>query len=375
MAPINIGLIGYGFSTKSFHLPFILPNPDLKVSAFLQRAAAPSPGFETQPGKHCTVDYPGAKHYQTAEEFFADTAIELVVVCTAHDTHAEFAEKALLAGKHVVVEKPFTISTSEADRVIAASKKSGKILTVFQNRRYDSDFLTLQDLISKSVFGDLTEVEIHYDFDFPTWIASWTSPNYSPGQGMLFGLGSHTIDQALTLFGLPSNITAFHRSLRGVDSEVDDSFTIILQYTGEQRNLLVTIKTSVVATMQKPLKFLVRGYDGSFVKFGDDKQECQIAAGLTTTSPNFGVEDMNTWGLLTTKTKVCNEQVLDEGCGKWVGRIPSLKGDYEGYYKDLVGTIRGEQDLVVKPQQSRDGIRIIELARESAERNCTLPFG
>lgn len=102
-----------------------------------------------------------------------------------------------------------------------------KILTL-PDRRYDSDFLTLQDLVSKSVFGNLTEVEIHYDFDFPTWIASWTSPKYSPGQGMLFGLGSHTIDRALTLFGLPSSVMAFHRSLRGIESEVNDSFTIIL---------------------------------------------------------------------------------------------------------------------------------------------------
>ncbi|KAF8851083.1 NAD(P)-binding protein [Acephala macrosclerotiorum] len=130
MAPLNVGLMGYGFSTKSFHLPFILPNPDLKVYAFLQRAPAPSGKVEK--GKHCTVDYPAAKHYQTADEFFADPNIDIVIVCTHHDTHAEFAEKALLAGKHAVVEKPFTVSTEEADRVIAASKKSGRILTVFQ---------------------------------------------------------------------------------------------------------------------------------------------------------------------------------------------------------------------------------------------------
>ena len=100
MAPINVGLMGYGFSTKSFHLPFILPNKDLKVVAFLQRAAAPAPGLDVTPGKHCTVDYPDVKHYRTAEEFFADPNIELVIVCTHHDTHADFAERSLLAGKH-----------------------------------------------------------------------------------------------------------------------------------------------------------------------------------------------------------------------------------------------------------------------------------
>lgn len=100
MTPLNVGLMGYGFSTKSFHLPFILPNPDLNIYAFLQRAEAPKHAKDVEPGKHCTVDYPHVKHYRTADEFFADPKIDLVVVCTQHDTHAEFAEKALLAGKH-----------------------------------------------------------------------------------------------------------------------------------------------------------------------------------------------------------------------------------------------------------------------------------
>ena len=100
MAPINVGLMGYGFSTKCFHLPFILPNPNLKVYAFLQRAQAPSDKSGAEAGKHCAVDYPNAKHYRTADDFFADPNIDLVIVCTQHDTHAEFAERALLAGKH-----------------------------------------------------------------------------------------------------------------------------------------------------------------------------------------------------------------------------------------------------------------------------------
>lgn len=192
---------------------------------------------------------------------------------------------------------------------------------------------------------------------------------------MLFGLGSHTIDQALTLFGLPSSLTCFHRSLRGVESEVDDAFTLIMQYTGEQKNLLVTIKTSVVNTMQEPLKSFTRGYDGSFVKYGEDVQEAQIGAGETTADPGFGVETERTYGLLTTKEKFCEEQTLDEKSGKWVGRFPSLKGSYEEFYVDLVKTIHGEKELVVKPEQSKDGIRIIELARESAAKGCTIQVG
>jgi len=374
MAPLNVGFMGYGFSTKCFHLPFVLPNPDLKVYAFLQRAPAPSSKSGVEKGKHCTVDFPDAKHYRTADEFFADKNIDLVLVCTHHDTHAEFAERALAAGKHVVVEKPFTIDTAEADRVIAAAKKSDKILTVFQNRRYDSDFRTLHHLVKQSTFGEITECEIHYDVDFPFWISGWKSPDWSPGQGMMYGLGSHTIDQALLLFGRPASITGFYRSLRGVESKTDDTFTIILQYSGEKKNLVVTVKTSVVTAMQYPLKYFIRGYDGSFVKFGDDKQESQIMSGQTTASPGFGVEPEATYGLLTTKEKVHESQAKDEASGKWVGKFPSLKGDYVGFYGDLVKAIRGEGELFVKPETSRDGIRVIEIARESADKGRTLPF-
>ena len=148
MAPLNVGLMGYGFSTKCFHLPFILPNKELSIYAFLQRSEKPE--NSTQKGKHCAIDYPNAKHYRTAEEFFADPNIDLVIVCTKHDTHAEFATKALQAGKHgkslplasrprcltclVVVEKPFTVTTAEADQVLAASRHSKGILTVFQSK-------------------------------------------------------------------------------------------------------------------------------------------------------------------------------------------------------------------------------------------------
>ena len=190
----------------------------------------------------------------------------------------------------------------------------------------------------------------------------------------MFGLGSHTIDQALLLFGRPTSVTAFYRSLRGIESKTDDTFTIILQYSGAQKNLFVTVKTSVVATMQYPLKFFVRGYDGTFIKYGDDKQESQVAAGQTTATPGFGVEPEDTYGLLTTKEKVHGSQTLDSGSEKWVGKFPSLKGEYTKFYTDLVKTIRGQGELIVKPEHSRDGIRVIEIARESAEKGCTLPF-
>jgi predicted dehydrogenase len=228
--------------------------------------------------------------------------------------------------------------------------------------------LTLQHLVNNKVFGEITEAEIHYDVDFPFWMSSWKSPDWSPGQGMMFGLGSHTIDQALTLFGTPKSVTGFYRSLRGIESKTDDTFTIILQYSS---NLVVTIKTSVVATMQYPLKYFVRGYDGTFVKYGEDVQESQVSTGRAADSEGFGTEPEDTFGLLTTKKQF--HQAQKEVGGKWIGTFPSLKGDYVGFYKDLVKAIRGGE-VAIKPEQSRDGIRIIELARQSADEGKTLVF-
>lgn len=237
------------------------------------------------------------------------------------------------------------------------------------DRRYDSDFRTLRHLVENKAFGEITEAETHYDVDFPFWMSSWKSPDWSPGDGMMFGLGSHTIDQALVLFGRPRSVTGFYRSLRGIESKTDDTFTIILQYTG---NLVVTVKTSVVATMQYPMKYFVRGYDGTFIKYGEDIQESQISRGLTATSDGFGMEPQATFGVLTTKKQFDASQ--EQVAGKWIGNFPSFKGDYTGFYTDLIKAIRGEADLVVKPEESRDGITIIELARRSADEGRTLYF-
>ena len=161
---------------------------------------------------------------------------------------------------------------------------------------------------------------------------------------MMFGLGSHTIDQALQLFGRPASVTGFHRSLRGIESKTDDTFTIILQY---ESKLLVTVKTSVVATMQYPLKFFLRGYDGTFIKYGDDLQESQILAGQTTESPGFGEEPEDTYGVLTTKEKFDDCQTLDPRSKKRIGKYRSLRGEYTAFYEDLVGAIRGKGKPVV----------------------------
>ncbi|KAL2157985.1 hypothetical protein VTH06DRAFT_4794 [Thermothelomyces fergusii] len=380
MAPIRVGIVGYGFATKCFHLPYILPNPELEVYAFLQRAAAPGdPSRQDAPPPrwgHCTVDFPRARHYRTAEEFFADEQIELVVVCTS-TAHGEYAERALLAGKHVVVEKPFVETSAEADRLIALAKEKGKILTVFHNRRFDSDFRTLHHLVTQGALGNILEADIHFDYPDPGWISGWTKKEYTPGQGMTFALGTHTLDQALYLFGRPSSVTGFFRSNRGIDSEVDDTHTIILQYSGEKKNLLVTVKTAIVTHMKDQLRFFVRGDKGTYLKFGTCPQESQAIAapGEPATSPGFGVEDERIWGTLTTTSEFDPEhQQFDEESKKYVGKYPSLRGWYRGYYENVSAAILGREEVLVKPETARDGLRIIELARESHEKGCTVPW-
>ncbi|KAK4240454.1 hypothetical protein C8A03DRAFT_42067 [Achaetomium macrosporum] len=378
MAPIKVGIVGYGFATKCFHLPYILPNPELEVYAFLQRAAPPSETSQTPAWGHCTIDFPQAKHYRTADEFYADEQIELVVVLTSSTAHGEFVERALLAGKHVVVEKPFVPTSAEADRLIALAKEKGKILTVFHNRRFDSDFRTLHHLVSQGVLGDVLEADIHFDYPDPGWISGWAGiKKHIPGEGMTFALGTHTLDQALYLFGRPASVTGFLRSNRGIESEIDDTFTIILQYSGKQRNLLVTVKTAIVTVMKDQLRFFVRGTQGTYIKFGTCPQESQAIAapGQPATSPDWGVEDARIWGTLITLTEFDpKSQQFDEESKKYIGKYPSLPGRYRGYYENVAAAIRGREEAFVKPETARDGLRIIELARESHEKGCTVAW-
>ncbi|KAL5338027.1 hypothetical protein BJX70DRAFT_408946 [Aspergillus crustosus] len=381
---IKVGIIGYGFAAKSFHIPFIRAIPAYSITAVLQRAEAPSVSVSdpdrptTAPGVHCTVDLPGIRHHRTPETFFADSEIELVVVATHHDTHALFAEAGLRAGKHVIIDKPFARSAVEADHLIALSKEKGLILTCFQNRRWDGDFLTLRHLLSQKALGKITEAELHYDYENPFWLKYMTKKEYSPGDGMAFGLGTHSLDQAYTLFGRPKSVTAFFRNQRGIESEIEDSFTIVLQYDGEQSGLLVTVKTCVVTPLARQLKQLVRGTEGSFVKWQQRStcpQEEHITAGLDPLDLDFGKEDPSIYGELTTYKEFDGSvQKYDQVTAKYTGQYPTITGRWMGLYESLADAIQGKGDLAVRPEQCRDVLRILELARESNENGVTVAW-
>lgn len=185
------------------------------------------------------------------------------------------------------------------------------------------------------------------------------------------------VDQALDLFGRPSSVTGFLRSNRGVDSDIDDTYTIILQYSGAQKNLIVTIKTAVVTAMRDQLKYIVRGTGGSYVKFGTDPQEAAAVAapGKPATDPKYGAENERIWGTLSTHTEFdAKTQTFDEESGLYLGKYPSLLGWYRGYYENVVDAIRGRKEICVTAEAARDGLKVIELARESHEKGVTVPF-
>ncbi|KAK8847729.1 hypothetical protein IAR55_005588 [Kwoniella newhampshirensis] len=367
MSKIRVGFIGYGTSVRLFHLPFVQAIPDIEVYAFLQRSEAPSANSSHGEGVHCTLDHPEARHYRTLPEFLADKKIDLVVICTKPATHAEIALQAIEAGKHVLVEKPFTPTSAEADRVIAAAEQKGVVLSVYHNRRYDNDFLTLKHWIDQGVLGDILEAELHHDLQEPSFLSTLPIER-EPGHSMAFMAGSHPIHQALVLFGRPRSITAFLRTCRGVESDNEDSYTITLEYDSP---LLVQVKTQAISIMPEVLTSFVRGTRGSFMKFGTDPQLGQILEkNMTPETEGYGLDPQENWAQLCTKEKVALEQSLSGQY--WVGKPPSLPGSWPSFYTDLVKAVRGQGPVVVDARSARDTIRILEYATESVKARCTV---
>ncbi|KAH8896281.1 oxidoreductase [Thozetella sp. PMI_491] len=378
MGSIKVGIIGYGNSAKNFHLPFIQNIPEYELVAILQRSAAPSNPDATPKGVHCTVDFPAARHFRTVEKFFAEPCINLVVIATTNSSHAPLAKMALNAGRHVVIDKPFAQSTEEAEELIQLADGKGLLITCFQNRRWDGDFQTLRELATKGALGKIKEAELHYDFESAgSWFPMTEGP-YEPGRGMTYALGTHSIDQAVALFGRPKCVTAFFRAQRGVESEIEDSFTIILQYGGLQSDLLVTIKSCITTIMSQQLKYIVRGTKGSYFKTQQRStcvQEEQIAKNISPTEPGFGVESDLFCGVLTTSEAYDNRhQKYDEHTQKYYGRYPTVPGRWLAFYENVAAAIKGTGELEVKATHVRDVLRIIELARVSHTQNCTVQW-
>lgn len=333
---IGTALLSYGMSGEVFHGPLLKAHRHFDVKAVFHRNTS----------KEITHTFPVVN---SIEAILHDDAIELVIVNTPNDTHFPYTSAALKAGKHVVVEKPFTVTTSEADELIALAKKQNKILTVFQNRRWDGGFLTLQKILQEKMLGRVVELEMHYD-RYRNYIeeGSWKEEN-NPGTGILYNLGSHMLDQAVVLFGQPQFIDARMGTQR-TGGRIMDYYDIRLMFEG----LNVIVKSSYLVREPGPM-YKVFGTDGTFIKFGIDPQEQALKEQQTPGAKGWGVEPQNFWGRINTTINSLHVE----------GAIETLPGNYMAYYDNVFEAIRANKPLAVKPEQAREVIRLIEACIES----------
>jgi predicted dehydrogenase len=338
-AMINVGLIGFGFGGRVFHAPMISAVEGLRLTAILQRTKPNASDVETL--------YPEARIVRSVEEMLAIPEIELITVTTPNKTHFEIAKKCLEAGKNVVIDKPFAATLSEARELADLARARGRILSVYQNRRWDSDFLTVQKLVRDGVLGRIVIFEAHYDRFRPELRAGSWKEKAEPGTGILFDLGAHLLDQALVLFGKPAEIFADVRRERE-GTVVDDAFDVTLFYA----RMRILMRSTLMATVAGP-RFIVNGDRAKFVKYGLDPQEEALIAGQQPGGYYWGRESEILAGTLT----------LANGEEK---KVLSLAGDYRKYYENVRDAILGKAPLAVTPEQGIEVMMALELAAESS---------
>lgn len=343
---IRVGLAGFGISATVFHAPFLVTLPQYELVAVLERTKNES-----------QQKYPFVKVVRTIEALVSDPSIDLIVITSPNETHFPYAKAALLAGKHVVVEKPFTNTSAEAQELVSLAAATGKTLSVYQNRRYVSDFLTIRDILDKKLLGEVHEFEGHYDrYRAAARPQAWREA-VKPGSGILYDLGAHLLDQVLYLFGLPQSITADIRRQRP-HAKVDDYFDLRLHYGFTK----VILHAGMLVREPGP-RYMIHGTVGSFIKFGEDPQEARLRAGFLPEGEDWGKEPPAIHGLLHTEIE-----------GRLVKQtVPSQAGDYGQYYRNLYDTIVNQAPLKEKPEHGYNTVRMIELAFESHHRQCTIP--
>jgi predicted dehydrogenase len=342
---ISVGLIGYGMAGRTFHAPVIQSVPHLRLKKVVSRHT-----------NEASQRYPWVEVVPDAAALLQDEEITLVVIATPNSYHFDLARQSLQANKHVVVEKPFTTSSGQAQQLIELARRQNRIISVNHNRRWDGDFQTVKKLLEAKFLGRLVEYESQFNRfrNYPRPNA-WREEE-GAGGGILFDLGSHLIDQAQVLFGVPQMITADIRTQRDF-AKTDDNFELILHY----EDLKVTLKAGMLVREQSP-RFILHGTEGSFVKYGFDPQEEALKRGLTPSESNWGNEPREQWGRLITQV----------GGLELEGQVKTLAGSYQSFYQNIVDAISGRAELAVKPEEARRTIRLIELAIESSEQKRTL---
>jgi scyllo-inositol 2-dehydrogenase (NADP+) len=348
MPMIEVGLVGFGLAGRAFHAPVIRAVPGLHLAAIVQRS-----------GTEAAEKYPDVRVVRSLDELLSMPEIRLVVIATPNDTHYPFARQCLDAGRDVVVDKPFTTTLQEAISLVQLARKTGRLLTVYQNRRYDGDFQAIRTLVADGTLGRIVRFETSYDRFRPQLKPGAWRETKRPGSGILFDIAPHLIDHALVLFGLPEAVTADVRIERE-NAAADDAFDITLHYSKGMRAVL---RSSILAAAPRP-RFVLLGTQGSFVKQTFDPQEMNLRRSFIPTDKPWGFEPEENWGVLT----------LPAGDSFERRRVPSATCDYRDYYSNIRDAILGRAPMAVTPEWALDVMRALELARASSERRCTLPW-
>jgi scyllo-inositol 2-dehydrogenase (NADP+) len=333
--PIVTALLAYGMSGKLFHAPFVHAHPGFDFRGVLEHNT-----------KKVNVDYPAIKSYDKLDEILGDPEIELVIVNTPSNTHVDYARKALLVGKDILVEKPFAPTVREAQEIFDLGRKLGRKVMVYQNRRFSSDFAVTRDTIKSGVLGDIIEVHLRYDRYRAAIGPKVFKETPLPAAGIVYDLAAHLLDQIICIFGMPSTF----RKTTGVyrkNSQVDDYGHIHLTYP-EQVNVFIT--TSLLVAEPQP-GIIIHGTKGSFVKTFCDRQEDQLIAGMKPGDLGFGEEEAGREGRLTLMS--------DQGL-KLVELVPSIKGKYMDLFEAIVQTIRNGSEFPVKESEVLTQIKILE---------------
>jgi scyllo-inositol 2-dehydrogenase (NADP+) len=345
---IDVGLIGFGLAGRAFHAQVIHATPGLRLAAILQRR-----------GSEAAEKYPDARVVRSVEEFLDIRDIRLVVIATPNETHAPIARQCLAAGREVVVDKPFATTLKEAEELVELARKWGRLISVYQNRRYDGDFQAIRQLVSDGTLGRIVRFETNYDRFRPDLKPGAWRERVGPGSGILFDIAPHLIDHALVLFGLPEAVTADVRLERPA-SVVDDSFDLMLHFPAGMRAVL---RSTMLAMAPRP-RFVLHGTRGAFFKQTFDPQEINLRRGYIPKDGPWGGEPQEDWGVLTTME---NDVVTKRS-------VPSSTGDYRDYYANVRDAILGRATLAVSPEYALDVMRVLEMAQESSSKRCTIAW-
>ena len=345
---INVGLIGFGLAGRAFHAPVISAVPGLRLAAILQRT-----------GTEAAQAYPNARIARSLDELLAIPEIRLVVIATPNDTHYSFAHHCLAAGRDVLVDKPFTTTMAEALDLIQFSQKCGRLITVYQSRRYDGDYQGILQLAAAGALGRIVRFETHYDRFRPNFKPNAWREQKGPGAGILFDIAPHLIDHAFQLFGIPEAIAADVRNERG--GVADDAFDILLHYPN---NVRAALGSSILAAAPRA-RFVVFGDNATFTKNSFDPQEIRLRFGNIPKDGPWGAEPEENWGVLTEG---------NAGGTPNPRQVPPAPTDYRDFYANLRDALLGRAQPAVPHQQMLDIMRALELARASSDQRRTLPW-